>query len=151
MKHRTTLLATAVATLTSTLAACSSVEDKPTAAPAYQITRQDSTGNQRVVSVEVDTIENLRAVFGDVAAKLDEEAGYFVETNCSTSGTETSDNRLANGKKAVGSIGQQRPGWMTATPTTRPTRAGPAPRSSPCTPGPQPVRSAAAHPARSVA
>lgn len=111
--NRTTAAAlSAVAALAATLTACSTSTDagssKPAdkpAAPAYKITKQDDSGNQRQVTVEVSTTKDLRAVFDDVAGKLKDDAGYFIEINCATGGSKAADNRLANGKKAVGSIG----------------------------------------------
>ncbi|MEU8950910.1 hypothetical protein [Streptomyces sp. NPDC048489] len=94
--------------LAATLTACSSSDSdsKPAAkAPAYKITHQDKSGNQRRVTVEVKTGKSLRAVFDDVAAKLTAPAGYFVEINCATGGAAKADNRLANGRKAVGNVG----------------------------------------------
>lgn len=103
--HRATAALAAVAALAA-LTACSSSDDKPAAkAPAYKITQQEDSGNQRNVSVEVTSTKDLRAVFDDVAAKLTEPAGYFVDINCATGGTKGADNRLANGRKAVGRIG----------------------------------------------
>jgi ABC-type oligopeptide transport system substrate-binding subunit len=105
MNARTTtaaLLAAAALTLT----ACSSSSDEDsTPAPAYKVVQQDNSGNQRQVTVEVDTTKDLRAVFDDVTDSLTDEAGYFISINCSSGGTGTSDNRLANGKYAVGNIG----------------------------------------------
>ncbi|MFF9284853.1 hypothetical protein [Streptomyces griseosporeus] len=106
MKRTAAALLAAVAALAS-LTACSSSDsndDKP-AAPPYKITKQDASGNQRQVTVEVTSTKDLRAVFDDVADKLTDDAGYFVEINCATGGTAKADNRLANGKKAVGNIG----------------------------------------------
>ncbi|MFJ7337867.1 hypothetical protein ACIQUU_32040 [Streptomyces sp. NPDC101116] len=107
---RTTAAAVLLAAL-ATLTACDGSEDgsdssdsKP-AAPPYKITQQEDSGNQRTVRVEVESSKDLRAVFDDVADKLTDEAGYFVEINCQTGGTGKSDNRLANGKKAVGTVG----------------------------------------------
>ncbi|WP_275463363.1 hypothetical protein [Streptomyces noursei] len=106
MKNRATATFTVAATLAAALTACSSSDAKPAAdTPPYKITRQDTSGNQRRVSVEVTNTKDLRAVFDDVAGKLDDDAGWFVEINCKTGGTSKADNRLANGKKAVGSIG----------------------------------------------
>ncbi|MFJ3867896.1 hypothetical protein [Streptomyces nigra] len=105
--NRTAITAAALA-LAAALTACSSgsSDDKPAAKPpAYEITHQDTSGNQRTVTVEVKTGKALRAVFDDVAAKLTEDAGYFVQINCATGGTSKVDNRLANGRKAVGNIG----------------------------------------------
>ncbi|MFJ2515599.1 hypothetical protein ACIPEL_36280 [Streptomyces griseoviridis] len=74
--------------------------------PKYTLVRQDKTGNKRTVVAEVDTTSHLRAVFDAVTARLTDEAGYFVMINCSTGGTKTVDNRLANGQKAVGRLGE---------------------------------------------
>ncbi|MFI1701968.1 hypothetical protein ACH419_39310 [Streptomyces bobili] len=80
--------------------------DKPAAkAPPYQVVQQEESGNTRNVVVEVDSLANLRPVFDAVTKSLTEEAGYFVMINCSTRGTAGADNRLANGKKAVGRMG----------------------------------------------
>jgi ABC-type oligopeptide transport system substrate-binding subunit len=106
VKRTTTAAAVLLAAL-ATLTACSSSDssdDKP-AAPPYKITRQDTDGTQRTIAVEVTSTKDLRGVFDTVADQLTEDAGYFIEINCATGGTGTSDNRLANGKKAVGSIG----------------------------------------------
>lgn len=106
MKRTTTTALAALALAAATLTACSSSDDKPAAkAPVYTITHQDKTGNQRTVTVEVKTGKQLRAVFDAVAADLTDPAGYFVEINCATGGTAKVDNRLANGRKAVGNIG----------------------------------------------
>ncbi|MGY5103022.1 hypothetical protein [Streptomyces sp. 900105245] len=121
MKKRTTIIV-AVAAVTIVGGALSSNDkgddaSKPAAAPAakkstkaaetpaYKITRRDTDGNQRAVTVEVKSTKGLRAVFDDVAGKLTEPAAYFVEINCATGGTSKVDNRLANGRKAVGNIG----------------------------------------------
>lgn len=106
---RTTTAAVLLAAL-ATLTACSSSDDssdsKPAAdAPAYRITEQDDSGNQRTVRVEVKTADHIEDVFEDVAGKLTEEAAWFVEINCQTGGTGKADNRLGNGRKAVGTIG----------------------------------------------
>ncbi|MDT0438676.1 MULTISPECIES: hypothetical protein [Streptomyces] len=111
MKRSTpTLLLSAIAT--AVLTACSGTETgtsgSPEAAPkvpAYKITHQDTDGNQRRVTIKVTSAKGLRAVFNDAAAGLKDDAGYFVEINCTTGGTGSADNRLANGKKAVGHMG----------------------------------------------
>ncbi|MEV6536795.1 hypothetical protein AB0M86_45815 [Streptomyces sp. NPDC051639] len=104
--NRTAAITAAALALAAMLTACSSSDSKPAAkAPAYKITHQDESGNQRTVTVEVTSAKQIRAVFDDVAAKLTDPAGYFVEINCSTGGTAKVDNRLANGRKAVGNIG----------------------------------------------
>ncbi|GHC44405.1 MULTISPECIES: hypothetical protein [Streptomyces rochei group] len=109
MKRTTTaaVLLAALAALTACTSSGDSNDDdqaaeKPTAkaAPAYEITKQDTEGNQRLVTVEVKTTDGMEQVFEDVAGKLKDDAGYFVEINCAPSGA-----RLANGKAAVGNIG----------------------------------------------
>ncbi|MBP0456240.1 hypothetical protein [Streptomyces montanisoli] len=108
MKHRATAAALAAVAALAALTACSSSSDdsKPAAnVPAYKITHQDTSGNQRTVTVEVTSTKDLRAVFDDVTGKLTDDAGWFVEINCATGATKGADNRLANGRKAVGSIG----------------------------------------------
>lgn len=81
--------------------------DKPSAnTPAYQVVKQDPDGNKRDVVVEVDTTEDLRAVFDAVTDNLSEEAGYYITINCSTGATENTDNRLANGQYAIGRMGR---------------------------------------------
>ncbi|MEU3318864.1 hypothetical protein [Streptomyces sp. NPDC006785] len=111
MRTRTTTAALITAGLLLTLSACGEdSDDKGTPPPAYKITKQDTDGNGRTVIVEVDSTKNLDLVFNDVANKLTEEAGYFIQINCSTGGTEHVDNRLANGTKAVGNMGAARTG-----------------------------------------
>ncbi|MEV8353183.1 hypothetical protein ACFVTT_34050 [Streptomyces niveus] len=104
---RTTHAAAITAALLLALTACGSEDDSKPASPppAYKVAEQDTTGNVRNVTVEVESTKNLRAVFDDVIKDLDDEAGYHVLINCSTGGTGTSDNRLANGKYAVGNMG----------------------------------------------
>ncbi|MFI5993152.1 hypothetical protein ACIBAC_15120 [Streptomyces sp. NPDC051362] len=107
--NRTAAITAAALALAAALTGCSSSDSsdaKPAAkAPAYTITHQDKSGNQRTVTVEVKTGKQLRAVFDAVAADLTDPAGYFVEINCATGGTAKVDNRLANGRKAVGNVG----------------------------------------------
>ncbi|NYE40702.1 hypothetical protein [Streptomyces fulvorobeus] len=103
-----TTAALIAAGLLATLTACSTsehVEDKTVTAPPYKIAKQDSDGNTRDVVVEVDHTTDLRAVFDDVVHGLSDEAGYHVVINCSTGGTASADNRLANGQHAIGSMG----------------------------------------------
>jgi hypothetical protein len=116
VKKRTAIIATSAAVLIVGAALGSnddSNDAKPAPAkssaartPAYKVVHQDDSGNQRYVTVEVTSTKGLRAVFDDIAGKLTEDAGYFVEINCSTGGTKGADNRLANGRKAVGTIGK---------------------------------------------
>ncbi|PWI08111.1 hypothetical protein DIZ27_24650 [Streptomyces sp. NWU339] len=107
--NRTTAVILAAAASLTMLTACSiSVSDnsepdgRPARAakvPAYEITRQDDSGAQRVVVVEVETTERMESVFEAVAAELTDDAGWFIEIDCADGG------RLANDKKAVGSAG----------------------------------------------
>lgn len=92
---------------TLTLTACSSSDEPKATAdvPEYKITSQDPSGNQRDITIEVDHTTDLRAVFNDATGKLDDEAGYYVMINCSTGGTKSEDNRLANGRHAIGRLG----------------------------------------------
>lgn len=94
------ILLTAVAALT----ACGSTETSADA-PPYTVVDTFDGGNSQDVTVEVDSAENLEAVFKDVIADLDDDGGYYVIINCSTGATASSDNRLANGRYAVGNIG----------------------------------------------
>lgn len=73
--------------------------------PAYKIVEQETSGNTRQVVIEVDTTKDLKAVFTAVTKTLKDEAGYFIDINCSTGGTKTVDNRLATGKLARGNMG----------------------------------------------
>ncbi|MDK1471871.1 hypothetical protein QNO07_00255 [Streptomyces sp. 549] len=108
MRSRTALVvATAVATLALTACSTETSTDAKgdTSAPEYTTVQHDDSGNQRTVIVEVDSTNRLRPVFDHVAEGLTEEAGYYIMINCSTGGTDTVDNRLANGLKAIGPIG----------------------------------------------
>lgn len=90
------------------LTACSSSSnsgDAKAEAPPYKIVKQDESGNTRNVTVQVQTTKDLRSVFDSVTDSLTEEAGYWVYINCSTGGTKSVDNRLANGRYAVGRMG----------------------------------------------
>lgn len=71
----------------------------------YRITQQDTSGNQRRIVVEVDTDDNLESVFADIVTTLDDEAGYLISINCSSGGSSSVDNRLANGRYAHGPMG----------------------------------------------
>ncbi|MEW2631802.1 hypothetical protein AB0903_09115 [Streptomyces sp. NPDC048389] len=109
-RHLTPAITTA---LLLALTACSSDSEgaefvgKPAAdAPPYKVVKQDTSGNSRDVIVEVDSTQRLEDVFTAVADSLTEEAGYHIQINCSTGGTASVDNRLGNGKKAVGNMGE---------------------------------------------
>jgi len=70
------------------------------------VVHHDTEGNQRRIVVEVDTDANLDAVFDDIIDDLTDDAGYYISINCFTGGTAEVDNRLANGRYALGGIGQ---------------------------------------------
>lgn len=70
------------------------------------VVHHDTEGNQRRIVVEVDSDDNLDAVFDDIIDDLTDDAGYYISINCSTGGTAEVDNRLANGRYALGGIGQ---------------------------------------------
>jgi ABC-type phosphate/phosphonate transport system substrate-binding protein len=106
--HTTTAIA---ATLLLGLTACSSTDTTTSASvPPHKIVKQDDSGNGRSIVVEAESTENLKAIFDEVTKNLTDEAGYFIEINCSSGGTDHADNRLANGKKAVGNTGAARTG-----------------------------------------
>lgn len=109
--HTRTAAAPVLLALTLALTGCSSDSDSDTkaaapAAPKYKITKQDDSGNSRNVEVSVSSAKELKAVFEAVSKDLKDEAGYHVYINCSTGGTATVDNRLANGTLARGNMGQ---------------------------------------------
>jgi hypothetical protein len=79
--------------------------------PSYRVVKD---GN-RQITVEVDSAKALRAVFDDVRKKYTEDGGYFVSINCSTGATKSADNRLANGRFAVGSLGAAQTGLKSGT------------------------------------
>lgn len=75
-------------------------------APQYRVV-SDTDGK---IVVEVDGANQLRAVFDDVRSGHKAEGGYFVSINCSSGATAGADNRLANGKFAVGALGSAKTG-----------------------------------------
>lgn len=107
IRHTATMAATALLlALTGCTGSDKPADTKPEpAAPKYEIVQQDDSGNQREVVVEVETTKGLESVFKDVAQGLTEEAGYYITINCSGGGSSGADNRLANGRKAVGNVG----------------------------------------------
>lgn len=109
-RHTAAAAVLAAPLLALALTACGSSDDKADSKPApapitYKIAKQDTSGNQRQVTVEVPTAKGLRAVFDVVTDKLKGDAGYFVSINCTTGGSKASDNRLANGRYARGNTG----------------------------------------------
>lgn len=95
-------------TILTAVTGCGSSADTGADVPDYTISSQDDTGNARTVVIEVDAAKDLEAVFNDVAQTFTDEGGYFVQINCSTGGTHDVDHRLANGKKAIGNMGEVR-------------------------------------------
>lgn len=105
MRIRTAAAAATILALA--LVGCSNDDGgSDTTAPAYEITKQDDSGNSRNVEVTVDSATDLKAVFDAVTEDLTDEAGYHISINCSSGGTGTSDNRLANGRIARGDMGE---------------------------------------------
>lgn len=76
------------------------------AVPPYKVVKTFGKGLSTDITVEVDSVEGLRAVFDDVRKKHQEDGGYFVIVNCSTGGTKARDQRLANGRYAIGKEGE---------------------------------------------
>lgn len=88
------------------LAGCGGGGDGDSGGPAYDVVDDDPDGgNQKSIIVEVDSTDDLEAVYDAVRDEYDEDGGYLVYLNCSSGGTAVSDNRLSNGKYAVGNIG----------------------------------------------
>ena len=89
-------------------------DGQPTAAaapavPAYKVVEARKKGMAGYVTVEVKAMPpdgGLRAVFDDVRKRYPKDGGYFVTINCATGGTAKVDNRLANGRYAVGREGE---------------------------------------------
>ncbi|WP_329213300.1 hypothetical protein OG257_32775 [Streptomyces sp. NBC_00683] len=84
------------------------------AAVAYKITEREEAGAVRNVLVQVDSDDQLRAVFDAVKAELTEEAVYVVGIECTTGGDEY-DRRLANGRYVVGAVGAAEAGLPAGT------------------------------------
>jgi outer membrane lipoprotein SlyB len=108
MRTHTTTATAVSAVLLLALTACGTSDTTTTDAPDYTVvSKKDDT-----VVVEVDTTKSLRAVFDDAVKNLkgEEDAGWWVVINCSTGGTKSADNRLANGKYALGRLGAAQTG-----------------------------------------
>lgn len=88
--------------------------DEPSSAlmpqsPAYRVVSED----RGYIFVEVDAMpdgDGLKVVFDHLRVKSRPDGGYFVRINCATGGTQAVDNRLANGKFAVGKLGAGKTG-----------------------------------------
>ena len=89
-------------------------DSKQAPEPAYRIIEQDTSGLQRTVLVQVDTIEGLELVYKAVKAELTEEAVYLVGIECSTGG-DSYDRRLANGRYILGAAGAAEAGLPAGT------------------------------------
>lgn len=100
------------------------MEPAPTAAAVraipFTITEQPPTGQDGTIRITVDevpSVEQARMLLDGLQEVFTTDGGYFVQINCSTGGTPTSDNRLANGKFAIGAIGAARTGLTAGTGT----------------------------------
>ncbi|WP_223874414.1 hypothetical protein [Salinispora mooreana] len=77
--------------------------------PAYTVVDQEG-GH---ITVEVDqvlTADQVEAIGADLRSKQTRETGYIVTVNCSTGGSATVDNRLANVRFGIGTLGRARTG-----------------------------------------
>lgn len=81
-----------------------------TKVPAYKKTSGEKPSTIIVTVDTAVTQEDAEAIIADLQRTHIVDDGYFVLINCSTGGTEGLDNRLANGKFAVGAIGAARTG-----------------------------------------
>lgn len=86
-------------------------------APSYEVALEGDI--YRVTVDQIVTQSEATAIIVELRAAQQLEGGYFVQINCSTGGTESADNRLANGKFAIGTRGAAltglAPGGMEAT------------------------------------
>ncbi|BBX30541.1 hypothetical protein [Mycolicibacterium alvei] len=99
----------ACATESSTDAAAPS--DVGTAAPAYRLEIGKKPSSLEVYVSKMPTHGEAEAIIADLQRKFeDKDDGYFVSINCSAGGTRDVDNRLGNGKFAIGAIGAARTG-----------------------------------------
>ncbi|MBX7431128.1 hypothetical protein JDV09_03235 [Mycobacterium sp. Y57] len=80
------------------------------AAPPYRVERS-AQDTLRVFVDQLYSPSELDSIVAELQQQYaDQPDGYFVQINCSTGGTESSDNRLANARFAVGAIGAARLG-----------------------------------------
>lgn len=86
----------------------------PVAAPPYRLEVGELGGKPSDLAAYVDQLypaDQLEAIVAELQQKYsDKPDGYFVRINCTSGGTTEVDNRLANGKFAVGPIGAARTG-----------------------------------------
>lgn len=83
-------------------------------APAFKVVQAPTSGDG-AIRVTVDRAINggeAYAIMQVLMLDYTDEGGYNVSINCSTGGTATADQRLANGTMAVGKLGQARTGFV---------------------------------------
>lgn len=81
------------------------------AAPAYRLQIGKKPSSLEVYVSKMPTYGEAQAIIADLQRKFeDKDDGYFVSINCSEGGTRDVDNRLGNGKFAIGAIGAARTG-----------------------------------------
>ncbi|MEV7871402.1 hypothetical protein AB0P17_36090 [Streptomyces sp. NPDC088124] len=106
MHTRTAMVAVVGAVLLAGIVGCTpegaeTVSKPAIDTPAYKIDRRDGSGSGRTIEIEVDSTEELRAVF-HALSKVIGDAAYFVTINRSSGGTPTMDNHVADGRYARG-------------------------------------------------
>ncbi|OBG21540.1 hypothetical protein A5768_25890 [Mycolicibacterium fortuitum] len=85
--------------------------DATSAAPAYRLQVGKKPSSLEVYVSKTPTYGEAQPIITDLQRKFeDKDDGYFVSINCSAGGTRDVDNRLANGKFAIGAIGAARTG-----------------------------------------
>ena len=96
---RKALILTLAAAAVLTAGCSGSSGDSGAETPPFSVVSSDDSGNSRDVIVEVESTQ-------------DDEAGYHVLINCSSGGTAATDNRLANWRHAIGTMGAATTGLM---------------------------------------
>ena len=82
-----------------------------TAVPSYRMEVDEEPNRLRVFVDRSLTLTEYNEIVADLQRKYaDQDGGYFVTINCSGNSTRDRDNRLANAKFAVGTIGAARTG-----------------------------------------
>lgn len=84
--------------------------------PNYRLEVDGET--YRLEFTSMITAREARWVTWSLMRSQSSPGGYFVQMNCSTGGTGESDNRLANGKFAVGALGKAQTGLKAGTQET---------------------------------
>lgn len=86
-------------------------EDVGTAVPAYRLQTGKKPSSLEVYVSKNPTYGEAQAIITDLQRKFEGKPdGYFVSINCTEGGTRDVDNRVANGKFAIGPIGAARTG-----------------------------------------